>query len=479
MVVGEIAEPVDLLVVGGGPAGYAAALHAGGRGRGVMLVDRDGVNGLGGVCLRRGCIPSKALIELAHLAHSAAGHPAMRKVARVDLAAFRQHKNEIITALADGVTGLMKAANVDVSAGEVRFTRPDQAVIRTSDGHARFVEFNDVVIATGSRPAQVPELAVDHVTVLDSTSALNLDHVPATLAVIGAGYIGVELGTALAKLGASVTLVEASDRVLPGLDAALVRPVVRRLTDLGVTVLTESQVVGHANGILKVVGNSGEIDVEADQVVLAVGRRPNTDELGLHRLGVPVRSDGLLNVGPNRLIRNHVAAVGDVTPGPALAHKGYAEALVAVSALCGDRTVFHPAAIPAVVFSDPEIATVGLTAADAQREGAEVVTVPIASNGRALTLGAANGVVQLVTDKDTGVVLGLHIVGPQASEIIAEGVVAIEMGATAADLSDIIHVHPTVAEQVQEAARSAAGYGLHHPARSGRRATVQTIKPVV
>lgn len=471
MVVGEIAEPIDFLVVGGGPAGYAAALHASRRGRSVMLVDRDGTEGIGGVCLRRGCIPSKALIEIAQLVEQTSAHPAVRSGATADLAAFQQHKQHIVHQLTTGVVALLRNAHVEVVAGELRFTRPDQAVIRTSDGRARFVAFNDVVIATGSRPAQVPDLPVDGSVILDSTGALELAEIPSTVAVVGAGYIGLELGTALAKLGSQVTLVEVADRVLPELDAALVRPVSRRLADLGITVLTGARATGHAAGVLHVQHGEHETDVKAERVVVAVGRRPNTGDLGLDRLGVSVRADGLLDVGPDRLLRKHVAAIGDVVPGPALAHKGYAEAPVAVAALCGDRVAFDPTAIPAVVFCDPEIATVGLSAAAARDAGATVTTVPMAGNGRALTLDAARGLVQLVTDSDTGVILGMHVVGPHASEVIAEGAVALEMGATASDLAETIHVHPTIAEQVQEAARAADGQGLHSASNVGSRST--------
>jgi dihydrolipoamide dehydrogenase len=472
MVVGEIAEAVDLLVVGGGPAGYAAALRGAQRGRDVLVIDRDGEDGVGGVCLRAGCIPSKALIEMADVAERAAGYAtAGLSVGErsVDLGAFQAHKARIVGELTGGVRSLLAAAGVRVLAGDLRFTRPDQAVVRTPAGRAAFVEFRDVVIATGSRPAVLPHLVPDGVHVLDSTGALDLPELPATVAVVGAGYIGVELGTALAKLGSSVTLVEMAERILPEIDVALTRPVARRLDELGVTVLTGARAGEHRGTILHVRSGDRDVEVKADVVIVAVGRRPNTDELGLDRLGVTPGDDGLLHVAPDRTLRPHVAAVGDVTPGPALAHKGYAEAPVAVDALCGDRVTFQPAAIPAVVFADPEIATVGLSDAAARAEGLDpvVTTIPMAGNGRALTLRAPRGTVQLVSEAGTGLVLGLHVVGPHASELVAEGTVAIEMGATVEDLADTVHVHPTVGEQVQEAARAAAGRGLHSasPAR--------------
>lgn len=474
MVVGEMAEAVDLLVVGAGPAGYAAALRGAQRGREVVLVDREGAEGVGGVCLRAGCVPSKALIELASVVERAAAFaPAGVSFPEpvVDLAAFQVHKRRIVEQLTGGIRSLLAGAKVRVLAGDLRFTRPNQAILGTPDGHASFVEFRDVVLATGSRPAVPLGLEPDGSHVLDSTGGLNMATLPASVAIVGAGYIGVELGTALAKLGSSVTIVEAAQRILPELDAALTRPVARRLRELGVDVLTGARATRHDGKVLHVRRGDVDVDIASQVVIVAVGRQPNTDSLALDRLGVTPDADGLLPVRSDRLLRAHVAAAGDVTAGPALAHKAYAEAAVAVDALCGDRVAFQPAAIPAVVFADPEIAMVGLSAAAARADGVDVAvtTVPIAGNARALTMGAALGVVQLVWESGSGLVLGLHVSGPHASEFVAEGTAAIELGATVGDLADLVHVHPTVSEQVQEAARAAVGRALHsnaHPARS-------------
>lgn len=459
MVVGEIAEAVDLLVVGAGPAGYAAALRGARLGRDVTLVDRDGEAGVGGVCLRVGCVPSKTLIELADVTHRVARSGLVTGKFTVDLAAFQRNKAHIVGDLTGGVRGLLRDAGVQLIGGRLRFTRPDQAVVETIDGQARFFQFQDLVLATGSRPVSLPALPRDGEAILDSTDALALDALPGAVAVVGAGYIGIELGTALAKLGASVTIVEQADRILPGIGSALARPVSRRLRELGVEVLVEASAQGHSGRVLTVRRGEEFLDVKAEKVIVAVGRTPNTDDLGLDRLGVTAGPDGLLSVGPDRSVRPHVAAIGDITAGPALAHKAYAEAGVAVEALCGHRVAFSPSVIPAVVFSDPEIATVGPTVEEARAQGIDVlaVSVPMAANGRAASMGARHGYGQLVADRDSGIVLGVHLAGPHVSELIAEGALAVEMGATLEDLAETIHPHPTVSEHLQEVARSAIG----------------------
>lgn len=479
MVVGEIAEAVDLLVVGAGPAGYAAALHGARRGRHVTLVDSDGDAGVGGVCLTVGCIPSKALIELAETVYRTrdarppglvGGDPT------VDLGAFQEHKCSIVSELTRGVRDLLTDAAVQLRSGTLRFTRPDQAVIQDGNGPATFVEFRDVVLATGSRPAALEHLPPDGATVLDSTGALDLTELPTTVAVVGAGYVGVELGTALAKLGSSVTLIELADRILPDIDSTLVRPVSRRMRELGITLLTAARAEEHHDGILTVRQGTQEVQVKADIVITAVGRHPNTTNLGLDRLGVTPHPNGLLEVADDRTVQPHVAAIGDITPGPALAHKGYAEAEVAVDALCGYRVAFDPASIPAVVFSDPQIATVGMppAQANADPDSTQVTTIPMRGNARALTLQAPAGTVALVTDRVTGAVHGVHLVGPHVSELISEGAHAIEMGSTVEDLAATVHVHPTVSEQLQEAARSAYGRPLHGRPQKSKQAARST-----
>jgi dihydrolipoamide dehydrogenase len=359
-----------------------------------------------------------------------------------------------------------------VVAGSFRFNRVGKGVVRTDgDVPPLWLEYTDVVLATGSRPTPLPGVPFDGTFVLDSTAVLELTTLPERVVVVGGGYIGLELGTALAKLGAAVTIIELQDRLLPEMDAGFSRPVAKRLSALGVEVRLGTAVTGAAGGVVTLREGSAEPTLETDCVVVAIGRTPNTDELGLDRVGVEPGERGLLTVGADRLVAPHVAAIGDITPGPALAHKASAEAEVAVAALCGHAAAFQPATIPAVVFSDPEIATAGYTAAQARAEGVDVdvARFPLAASGRAATVGASEGFAQLVIDRGMDAVIGVHIAGPHASELIAEGVLAIEMAASPEDLASSIHPHPTFSELVSEVALVAVGRPVHVQASKGAR----------
>lgn len=479
MVVGEVPEPVDLIVVGAGPGGYAAALHAARLGRKPLLVDRDGADGAGGVCLRVGCIPSKALIEVADLAHRArnGGRFGLAAFAPgappADMARFQSWKAEVVGGLTNGVRGLLRAAGVKIARGTFRFTAPGKGVIAPDEGGARFVEFADAIVAAGSRPVELRELPFDGDRILDSTGALALDRLPDSLAIVGGGYIGLEIGIAYAKLGVPTAIVEAEERILPAMDARLAAPVAKTLSALGVAVHVGARARSHAAGRLEIELTDGKEarSIAADKVVVAVGRRPNTDGLELAAAGLSAGSDGLLPVAADRRLAAHVAAIGDITPGPALAHKATAEAVVAAEALCGRKTAFQPQAVPAVVFSDPEIATAGLALAEAKAEGIDATETvfPLAASGRARTLNAREGFLSIVSDAADGRVVGVHIAAPHASDLIGEGVLAIEMGATAEDLALCVHAHPTLGEMYGEAAHLALGRPLHVAApRRGR-----------
>jgi dihydrolipoamide dehydrogenase len=467
MVVGEFADAVDLLVLGGGPGGYAAAIRAAQLGRQVTLVERAGPAGLGGVCLQVGCIPSKALIELADAMQRtrdlrAAGLDA--DGVAVSLERFQAWRRELCAGLARGVGELLDGGGVRIVHGEARFNRADRVAVRTPEDRALFFEFEHAIIATGSRPAALPGLPFDGERVLDSTGALALPAVPESVAVVGAGYIGLELGTALAKLGARVTVVEALDRVLPTVEESLTAPVLRRLRALGVDLRLDTTAQRLEDGALVVVGpGGGEDRVEAQRVVVAVGRVPNTDDLGLAEAGVSVGADGLIEVGEDMRAADRIAAVGDVVAGPALAHKATAEAAVAAEALSGRPAAFDARAIPIVIFTDPEIGSVGLSEAQARSAGLEPVaaTFPLAASGRAGTLGARDGFTCIVADEATDRVVGVHVVGPHASELVAGGALAIEVMAAPGDVAATIHPHPTLGEGLREAAELMLGQPLH------------------
>ena len=465
MVVGEIPDSVDFLVVGGGPGGYVAALVAAQLGRKVVVVDALGEAGLGGVCVNVGCIPSKALIELADTTHGLASWAGrgFTGSGSVNMADFQTWKSEVVGTLNGGVKQLFKAAGIEVRQGYFRFTRKDQGALDYGDERPPMhLKFKDCVIATGSRPTVIPTLKRDGVRIIDSTDVLELDHLPERIAVVGGGYIGVELGTALAKLGAQITLVEAAERILAAMPSNIVAPVTKRLGELGVDIRTETTVVGDTGTQLIVKTAVAQQALDVDLVVVCVGRTPNTDDLGLEVLGVTTNARGLLEVGTDLRIAPHITAIGDIIPGPALAHKASAEAHVAAEVLCGHAAKFEPLAIPAVVFSDPEIATTGLTQAEATEKGLDVSTsmFPMAASGRARTMNEGAGTAQIVHTAD-GVIVGVQLVGPHVSEFIAEMTLAIEMGGNLQDLADTIHPHPTVSETVVEAARVGLGFPIH------------------
>lgn len=472
MVVGEIAESVDLLVVGAGSGGYTAALRAAQQGRDVTLVDRNLPHGLGGVCLHDGCIPSKMLIDAAGKVAGAqtwAGTGVVGDL-RFDPGGFQQHRRDVVTRLSNGVANLLRRQQVDMRQGTLRFTRPGAAVLHTDTDQAVFLEYRDVIIATGSRPVELPGLPYDGTRVVSSTDLLRLEKLPESIAVVGGGYIGVELATALAKLGVTVTIVEQSPQLLPTMEANLVAPVQRRLRQLGVAVHLSSRLDGVDEDHVQIRGEAGSHRASAQMVLVSVGRRPNTDDLGLAALGVTPLASGHLAVAPDRRLTPHVAAIGDCTPGPALAHKASAEAPVAVDALGGLAAAFD-AVVPEVVFSDPPIAITGATAAQAREAGHDVTVArfPLSALGRAVAGGHTDGFARLVTEAGSGVLLGAQLVGAMAPELIGEVTLAIELGATAEDLALTVHPHPTYAEQLVEAAHNAIGAPLHSTEAPARR----------
>ena len=455
---------MDLLVIGAGPGGYAAALHAARLGRDVTLVERDAI---GGTCLNVGCIPSKALIEVAD-AHAMAGRVGSWGVdatSTVDMTRVRAHLAGVIGDLTSGVSSLLANAGVTVLTGHARFTRPG----RVSVEHGDTVEFLDphhVIVATGSRPIELSDVPLDGQRVVGSAELLSTDVLPERLVLVGGGYVGVELGCAFAKLGSEVTIVEAEDRVLPGFDARTTRLVERGLRRLGVGLCLSHRAAGtdeHGLVVEPTVGDSGgPVTLPADRIGVVVGRRPDADSVAMARSGATVEPSGHVAVDAARRAADGVYAIGDLTPGPALAHKATAEAEVAAEAACGRPAAFDPTTIPMVVFGDPQVMAVGLTREEATVAGLEpsAFRFPLGASGRARTLGATEGTVTVVADAE-GTVIGVHAVGGHVAELAGEAALAVETAATVEDLAGTIHAHPTLGESLMEAALGLVGRPVH------------------
>ena len=471
MVVGELPRDADLVVLGGGPGGYAAAFRAADLGLDTVLVEARGP--LGGECLHVGCIPSKALLGLAGLIHDAAeARQAGLEYAppRLDLARMRAWTRAAIDRLARGLDGLAGTRGIDVVLGRGRFTDGHTIRISREDAPPATVRFKHAVVATGSSPVPLPGLAAGGERIWDSAAALALPAVPPRLLVVGGGYIGLELGSVYAALGAEVTVVELTDGLLPGVDRDLVAPLARRLASQFKQIHLGTKVTGvRAEGsgaVVTLQGDGVPARLEVEQVLVAVGRRPNSADLGLEHTGAKLDERGFLAVDLRRQTADpRVFAVGDAAGEPMLAHKAMAEGIVAAEAIAGHAAAFEPQAVPAVVFTDPEVAWCGLGEAQATARGIAVrtVRVPWAASGRAVAMGRTDGLTKLCFEAETGRLLGVGLVGPHAGDLLAEGVLAVELGALAEDLAGTIHTHPTLSETLGEAAELFLGRPIHLP----------------
>lgn len=467
MVVGDASLDIDVLVIGAGPGGYVAAIRAAQLGKSVLIVDKSE---WGGVCLNRGCIPSKALISAAHQYEHALHADSMGisvENVKVDFAKVQEWKNGIVKKQTGGVSALLKGNKIQTFQGEVMFINEHEARVFNEQEAPRY-RFQHCIIATGSRPIELKAFPFGG-RIISSTEALNLPEIPKSMIVIGGGYIGIELGQTYAKFGTKVTVLEGSDSVLPGFEKEMSKLVARNLDKVGVEVHTEALAQSCTktdNDVTVTFTVKGEEkQVTADYVLVTVGRRPNTDgELGLDLINLKLTDRGLVEIDNQcRTSIPHIFAIGDIVPGPALAHKASYEAKVAAEVIAGHPSVIDYKAIPAVVFSDPEIASVGLNETEAKAQGYNVAIgkFPYAANGRANSLNAGQGFVKLVGDKDTGILLGGQVVGPEASNLIGELGLAIEMGATLEDIALTIHAHPTLTEMVMDAAEGALGHPIH------------------
>ncbi|SIT68195.1 dihydrolipoyl dehydrogenase [Edaphobacillus lindanitolerans] len=466
MVVGDFPIETDTLVIGSGPGGYVAAIRAAQMGQKVTIVERGS---LGGVCLNVGCIPSKALISVGHRFVEAKGSDDMgitTSEAKIDFSKAQEFKNNVVKKLTGGVEGLLKGNKVEIVKGEAYFV--DAHTVRVMDDKsAQTYKFNNVILATGSRPVEIPSFKFSK-RVIDSTGALSLEEVPGKLVVIGGGYIGTELGSAYANLGSEVTILEGAKDILAGFEKQMTQIVKKGLKKKGVEIVTGAMAKGAEetdNGVTVTYEAGGEEKkIEADYVLVTVGRRPNTDEMGLEEAGVKMGERGLIEVDrQGRTSVPSIFAIGDIVAGPQLAHKASYEGKIAAEAIAGEKAEVDYMAIPAVCFTDPELAVVGLNEQQAKDEGYEVTAgkFPFGANGRALALDATDGFVKLVARKEDGLLLGAQIVGTGASDMIAELGLAIEAGMTVEDIAMTIHAHPTLGEISMEAAEVVLGSPIH------------------
>lgn len=465
-----MSEKIKLTVVGGGPGGYAAAFLAADLGMDVTLVDLD--KNPGGVCLYRGCIPSKALLHIAKLIHEAEeakkwgiefGEP------KIDIDKLRDFKNKVVNQLTGGLGQISKQRKINFIQGRASFINSSTIKIEKVDGQTVEHQFDKAIVATGSVIATIPSLNIQSKRLLNSTSALDLPEIPKSLLVVGGGYIGLELGSVYQALGTKASVVEMMPGLLPGADRDLVNYLSMRIKKSFAEVMTKSKVlemkeVGEGISV-KIEDEKGNIaDKVYDYVLMSIGRRPETRGLGLENTKVSLTDRGWIKVDKQlRTTDPNIFAIGDIAGEPMLAHKASHEGRVAVEVIAGHKVTFEPLAIPAVVFTDPEIAWAGITEEQAKKEGIkhEVAKFPWAASGRAVTLDRNDGVTKLIIDPETQRILGVGICGPNAGELIAEGVLAIEMGANVTDLKLTIHPHPTLSETIMDAAEVFFGQSSH------------------
>jgi len=466
----DLKTKTQLAIIGAGPGGYPAAFLAADLGLEVTMIDPE--DNPGGVCLYRGCIPSKALLHSAKVI-SEAEHSKNLGITfskpKIDLDKLRDWKNNVVEKLVGGLGILSRQRKVTYIQGRATFLDSETLEIKKTDGEIIQLNFEHAVIATGSRPAQIPSFPNDSPHLLNSTSALDLPEIPKTMLVVGGGYIGLELGTVYAALGTKVSVVEMTSGLMPGVDRDLVRVLQKSSEKNYESIMLDTKVVDMeetTKGIKVSFEGEGleEKELNFDKVLVSVGRKPNSENLGLENTEVEIDSKGFITIDAQRRTADrNIFAIGDVAGEPMLAHKATHEGRTVAEVIAGRDVAFEPNAIPAVVFTDPEIAWCGLTETEAKDKkiNIKVARFPWGASGRATTLDRNDGVTKLIIDPETDRVLGMGIVGPGAGELIAEGVLAIEMGALASDLELTIHAHPTLSETVMESAEVYYGLSTH------------------
>ncbi len=463
--------PCDVAIIGSGPGGYVAAIRLGQLGKKVVLIEREKI---GGVCLNVGCIPSKALISAGKLVKDAksAGKMGINAQISVDIKKLQEWKESVVTRLTSGVSLLCKSYKVQVVYGTAKFLSNTELELERSEGKGKVrVHSKNIIIATGTSAIDLPSARFDGTRIISSTEALALTEIPRRMLLIGGGVIGLEIGMAYSNLfGTELTIVELTDQLLPGTDIELVNVVSRNLDKLGAKIYLKSKFKSASTNIsnkIKAVfetSDGSEKSSEVDYVLVGVGRRPNTAGLGLEKAGVELNENGFVKV--DKQMRTNVPnifAIGDVSGGPLLAHKASKEGVVAAEVISGMNSSADFQAMPSAIFADPEIATVGISPAEARSRGVElsIGKFPFSANARALTSPNSEGFVKIIADKSSGVVLGVGIVGPESSNLISEASLAIEMGSSLEDIGLTVHPHPTLPEALMEAAENALGKAIH------------------
>jgi dihydrolipoamide dehydrogenase len=469
MVVGSVSRGCQVVVIGGGPGGYVAAIRLAQLGKDVLMVERS--ERLGGICLNEGCIPSKAMIHASDLVHEASDSESMGisvQGVTVDLPKMVKWKDGIVRRLTGGISFLCDKNGVDVLRGEALFVSDRRLQVNTDDGPVE-VEFEQAIVATGTSPIVLPGFEVDGNTVIGSRQALDLQTIPEKMVVIGGGYIGLELGSVYAKLGAKVSVVEFLPELATNLDPEVGKALERRLKQIGIDLFLGHKAVSLEKGdpstvIAEPVDGGDAVRLEANVVLSSIGRAPNTKELGLETIGVALDDKGFIITNEKK--QTNVAgiyAIGDVAGGALLAHKAYQEAKVAAEVICGQPAAFDNVAIPSVIYTDPEIAVAGLSEKEAREQGYEVRvgTFDFKASGRAMSLGSTDGFVKAIADAESEQLLGIIAVGRGVSEFIGEATLALEMGAFLEDIGLTIHPHPTMSEALQEAVEAALGKAVH------------------
>ncbi len=466
-----MAQKFDVTVVGAGPGGYVAAIRSAQLGLSTCIIEREY---LGGVCLNVGCIPSKAMIGAANFLHRIE-HDApemginIKGEVKVDMKKLISWKQSVCDRMAGGVEQLLKGNSVTIMRGEASFKSPTELTVKTS-GATESIQSKYFILANGSRPIQIPGFEIDEKTVLSSTGALALAESPKRVVVIGGGYIGLEIGSFMAKLGTQVTVVEANKGLLVGLaDPDCVQVVARKLKKNGIEVMFEAKAKSYkkvGDGVELTIERAGkEEKIKADKILLTVGRRPNSDQMNIKQIGLQLDERGFVKVNAQRKTNfPNIFAIGDVAGQPMLAHKASHEGVMVAEICAGHNRAYDAKTVPAVIFVDPEIASAGMTEEECKAKGYNDLKIgkfPFAANGKAVSMLETDGFVKIIADAKTNIVLGVHIVGPEASNLISEAALAIEMGARVEDIALTIHPHPTLGETMMEAAEATLGHAIH------------------